>query len=356
MPKYENFYPEDFIQDDFFISWVLHPSKKENEFWSQWQSDFPERKIYLKQARTILLAIRARPVLPEVTDADVEDVLSFVGRHGYRGHPERNRWPKLVSLGWLRVAAMLLVVLTTAFFFYTKIYRTKAPMPGRGLAQWTKFHNKSGQSRIIRMNDGSLAILKPNSTLKYPKGFSDVKRIVFLEGEAFFEVRKDPTKPFLVHSRGMITKVLGTSFTVRSFEDEEDFRVIVNTGKVMVYTPGTDPASPQRSVLVLPRQQAKLKRQHHELIKDTIKTTMLLAKETAENEFSFKKAPIPVVIQKLETAYRVKIGYDSSEFENVTVTASLSDLPLDEKVKLICKAIDATYSFANGTITISKPN
>jgi ferric-dicitrate binding protein FerR (iron transport regulator) len=352
MADYQYFEAGDFIQDDFFISWVLHPTTLENDFWEKWLSDHPDRKIYTDQARIVLLAIKAQPVSTPVTDGDVEDVMAYVNRHGYQ--PEKQRTARLISLRWGKVAAILLVVLATSLLFYTVAYKPKAPVAPQASVQWVVFKNHSEQSRIIRMADSSLAILNPHSTLKYPNTFSDTARNVFLEGEAFFEVHGNPDKAFQVHSQNMIIRVLGTSFTVRAFEKEKDFRVVVNTGKVMVYTAKKPAGSQPHSVLVLPHQQVILNRQQSELVKDTVKATMLLAKETARQAFSFYKASIPEVIGKLETAYQVKIAYDPRQFEHLTVTAALSDLPLDEKVKCICKAVDAKCSFNDGQITIEK--
>lgn len=352
MADYQYFEAGDFIQDDFFISWVLHPTALENEFWDKWLSDHPDRKIYTDQARIVLSAIKAQPVSPPVTDADVEDVLAYINRHGYQ--PEKQRTARLISLRWLKAAAVLLVVLATSLLFYTIAYKRGGHVAPQASVQWTVFKNHSAQSRIIRMADSSLAILNPHSTLKYPNIFSDTARNVFLEGEAFFEVHGNPAKAFQVHSQNMIIRVLGTSFTVRAFEKEKSFKVVVNTGKVMVYTAKSPAGSKPHSILVLPHQQAILNRQHSELVRDTVKATMLLAKETAKKEFSFYKASIPEVIGKLETAYQVKIAYDPLQFQHLTVTAALSDLPLDEKVKLICKAVDARCSFNDGQITIEK--
>lgn len=351
MTNYQNFRVEDFVQDDFFISWVLHPTKTENDFWDQWLLEFPERRGYVEQARSILLAINATPVNPPVTDADVEDVMLYIDRNGYQEQPPERR---VISMSWLRVAAILMVVITAGLLFYNKLNKPNVTPLAPELVQWIEFKNETSQSRIIRMADSSLAILKPNSVLKYPASFSDTTRNVFLEGEAFFEVHKDPAKAFLVHSQNMITRVLGTSFTVRAFKNDKNFKVIVNTGKVMVYTPATKAKASTPAVYVLPHQQVVLKRNESQLVKDTVATTMLLAKETAKKEFNFFKASIPEVIEKLETAYKVKIAYNGQQFENVTVTASLSDLPLDEKVKFICKAVNATCTFNNGQITILK--
>ncbi len=71
-------------------------------------------------------------------------------------------------------------------------------------------------------------------------------RDVYLSGEAFFEVTKNPDRPFRVFANEIVTKVLGTSFTVRSFENDTTIQVIVRTGKVTVYSQAITEYPPQR--------------------------------------------------------------------------------------------------------------
>src|SRR5699024_11202875 len=94
--------------------------------------------------------------------------------------------------------------------------------------------NPTGQSSRIVLADGSTIWLSAASSLRYPKRFGDSLRSVYLKGEAFFDVTHNPGKPFIVHSGQLQTKVLGTSFNIRSFNSENDIQVTVATGRVSV--------------------------------------------------------------------------------------------------------------------------
>ena len=79
--------------------------------------------------------------------------------------------------------------------------------------------NSEQLTRIVALEDGSKISLQPNSQLQYPHHFKAGRREVYLKGEAFFEIARDTTSPFLVYTHDVTTKVLGTSFTIKAHEN-----------------------------------------------------------------------------------------------------------------------------------------
>jgi ferric-dicitrate binding protein FerR (iron transport regulator) len=94
--------------------------------------------------------------------------------------------------------------------------------------------NPAGQKSTFKLSDGTIIKLNAASKLIFPDNFGDHERKVFLEGEAFFNVSRDETKPFIVETSDLSTRVLGTSFNIRSYDDEPEIQVAVVSGKVMV--------------------------------------------------------------------------------------------------------------------------
>ncbi|MCF8381015.1 MAG: FecR domain-containing protein [Bacteroidales bacterium] len=88
--------------------------------------------------------------------------------------------------------------------------------------------------QLVPLPDGSRVFLNKESTIKYPKSFKK-SRFVTLEGEAFFEVNPDKSKPFIVNTGKLRVEVLGTSFNVQAYKEDEILNVIVETGIVAVY-------------------------------------------------------------------------------------------------------------------------
>ncbi|WPU92784.1 FecR family protein [Mucilaginibacter sabulilitoris] len=351
MDKYEDYTIEDFLSDEPFMTWVLTPDPAQEKFWNNWLTEHPEKQALASRAKNILLSLHP---LPAATPLSADELAVIV--HNIRQNiiPAKQK-PLIISLissTWFRVAAVLLIVLSFTFIIF-KNKNTQSLLPAA--VQYTSavvnYVNRDQQAKFIKLSDGSLVILKPNSSLSYPQRFTGARREVKLVGEAFFEVHKNPQQPFLVYTHNMITRVLGTSFTVRAFPGEAKFKVIVNTGRVEVYERNKQDLTVS-SVVLIPNQQATFTRKQSHLFKDTVTVPLMLSQKIATRVFSFNNAPLADIIGKLEEAYHVHINYDQAKFSGATVTASLSRLPLDEKIKMICKAIGAQCDFDNGTITI----
>jgi transmembrane sensor len=351
MNKYELFDVDDFVSDEYFIDWVLNPQPAHVAFWTDWQSRYPQHQAKLDSAKRVISALAVRPLTEELSAEETDQLLANVQRSiaPKSNHP---------SYFWTNIkiwaAAAVIVIAISCFWFYNgtkhRVPINEQPIATSGL---NEYDNTSNESRIVRFTDGSLAILKPKSKVKYPTTFEGKTRTVYLEGEAFFEVQKDASKPFLVYSQDMITQVVGTSFTVSAFGGASEFKVIVNTGKVKVYRNNQAEKSPQIITLV-PHQQAIYKRRTTSIQKDTVQSKLLLTAEMANQSFTLDRVSLKEVIMKLEEAYGVQINYDKEQLGQLTLTAQLANLPLDQKVELVCKAINATCKFSNGEIYIDR--
>lgn len=148
-----------------------------------------------------------------------------VGRNVMKIHTGK---AKQRSKGWFKpmaiAASLVLIIAVTGILIY---------LPEQGNDGWTVMNTPAGQRREIHLPDGTVVHLNAESSLSYPESFSNAIREVKLTGEAFFEVTKDATKPFLVQTENVRTTVLGTSFNVQAYP-AEDVVVTVATGKVAV--------------------------------------------------------------------------------------------------------------------------
>lgn len=215
--------------------------------------------------------------------------------------------------------------------------------------------NENEQPMLVTLEDGSSILLKKNSRLSFPEHFADEKREVYLDGEAFFEVAKDPSKPFYVFANELVTKVLGTSFLVKARRGE-DMKVIVRTGKVSVFKLEDARNIPEtktlEGVVITPNQQIKFDPKHSNFSKSLVEEPELQA-QLPSNDFEFKDVAASEVFSTIQKAYGVNIVYDEDILKKCPVTASLTDEPLYEKLDLVCRAIEADYQVIDGQIIIS---
>lgn len=96
----------------------------------------------------------------------------------------------------------------------------------------------ANQRQSLTLPDGSVVVLNKNSRLDFPPAFGDSVREVTLTGEAYFDIRHDPSRPFLVHTGAYVTRVLGTAFNIRAYDSDSKVAITVERGKVRVQKSG----------------------------------------------------------------------------------------------------------------------
>ncbi len=136
----------------------------------------------------------------------------------------------LLSRRWIRVAAAVLVVCSAAFLLYLFYGDRSTSHPGIQIALEIK--TGPGQVKKAILPDSSAVFLNANSTLSVSEGFGGKQRSVQLMGEAFFEVKPDSTRPFIVGTPALKVRVLGTSFNVNAYENLDHIEVTVAEGRV----------------------------------------------------------------------------------------------------------------------------
>jgi transmembrane sensor len=110
----------------------------------------------------------------------------------------------------------------------------------------------------ITLSDGTLVTLNSSSTLEYPRKFTSDIREVTITGEAFFDVKPDPDKPFVINAGKMQVKVLGTSFNVRAYPEAEVVEVVVETGIVQVTNRNGEVQADQSNLMLHPGEKGIL--------------------------------------------------------------------------------------------------
>lgn len=162
----------------------------------------------------------------ELLDTRKEENLKFL-----RAKIKPQHYPKM-DFNWIGWAAAFMVVFVGIFEMYN-LKTTDLPVEEKVVEErFEEFINPRGVRRKLTLSDGSVILLNGESKVEINKQFS-ANRKVFLEGEAFFEVVKDPENPFIVVTDGLETSVLGTAFTVSAYKGKPQ-TVAVKEGKVKV--------------------------------------------------------------------------------------------------------------------------
>jgi transmembrane sensor len=218
--------------------------------------------------------------------------------------------------------------------------------------------NTTFSDQKITLLDGSKVVLKPGSSVVYDKYFNQQKRELHLHGEAFFEVTKNPKKPFIVHAGNLVAEVLGTSFIVKNTEDSNHVEVDVITGKVSVYAekksvPASNSTSENPGVVLTPNQRVKYLSDENQLVKSIVESPKFIISKAEVQKLTFVEAPISDVFEAIERAYGLEIIYDEVVMSDCTMTTSLDEENLHDKLSIICKLLNASYKMLDAQIVIS---
>jgi len=321
-----------------YLDGTSRPGEREIiERWSE-QLGTPENLILPRAEHEQVRAAMWRQI-EQITQGDRGDA---VAAGQLRRHPAAFWHAPAV-----RWAAAALLVLGAALAVV--LLRPRQVATPASTASWVQQHNTGAQVRRFALADGSRVALYPGSSLHYRPGLAGARREVRLRGEAFFEVAKNPARPFLVYTEQLVTTVLGTSFRVKAYAGRPN-EVAVQEGRVAVQVRrganlGATPAQPAAGgILLLPNQQVAYSAlAPHTLHKQLVANPLVLEPQV----FTFEKQPVIKVLQALEKAYGVSILYDRKKLAGCTVTVTFYQESLYEKLDVLSKALGASYSVAD---------
>ncbi len=183
----------------------------------------------------------------------------------------------------------------------------------------------------VSLSDGSKIWLNKYSELKAPKIFKSAKREVFLKGEAYFEVAKNPKKPFTICARNTITEVLGTSFNLKAKESDSVVSICVVTGKVAFFQKNKE----ENKIVLLPGEKGLYYVSNNQLLKKSINTNSnFIAWKTGK--LQFKNASLAEVCYALSDYYKVDIMIppDAAE-KKFSYSGNFINAPLKETLDII---------------------
>ena len=201
-------------------------------------------------------------------------------------------------------------------------------------------------NREVLLPDNSRIILQAGSSLEYPKTFENGERHVVLSGEAFFNVTRDETKPFIIDAASASVKVLGTSFNVNCNDSEAT--VIVATGKVQM----TAVKNTSQKVVLTPGKQGVL--QNNNLTEKDVDSDNYLYWMTGVLNFDNK--PLKNIVNELSKLNKTTIKFAPGvpeAIQNQMITINFDHQPFEEMLTELCMISNCKWNKDNNTYVIS---
>ncbi|AFL79634.1 Fe2+-dicitrate sensor, membrane component [Aequorivita sublithincola DSM 14238] len=214
--------------------------------------------------------------------------------------------------------------------------------------QYNTLNVPYGKTFKLVLSDGSQVVLNAGTKLKYPVNFiKSENRTVFLDGEAYFEVAKDPLHPFIVNTKDMDVEVLGTHFNVTSYTNDQKTYTVLVEGKVAAHSKLAN----NDTKIISPNEKAVFENETLQIVEVNV------AKYVAwvQGELVFVDDSFKVIANKLERKFNVKIENNYPELAKIYITATFKNETIEEVLKTFQTYKNFDYYIKNGTVTINKP-
>ncbi len=222
-----------------------------------------------------------------------------------------------------------------------------------------RFEAQRGRLSIVRLADGTRVTLAAGSTLDVPEMFDEGRRDVFLDGQAYFEIATDSTRPFRVHARNAVTEVLGTKFGVRAYAEDPAVTVVVAEGRVAVgasesaagaergrLAPDGGPAA-GAPIHLTAGDRATLSRSGRVEVEHDVAVGRELA--WMQGTLSFAGAPLGAVTREIERWYDVEIVVADSSLLAAPVHASFGVERVERVLRVLAGTLDAELEVRGDT-------
>ena len=231
------------------------------------------------------------------------------------------RRSRRIPLRRFAAAAIVAVALAAAFMTYRV---ATAPFVHR-------FHNADTVAMHVAMPDGTDVWLSPGTTLSYDDTFRIDGRNVELDGEAYFEVEHDARRPFVVVTGQVVSTVLGTTFNVHAYSEDENYQITLATGSLLV-----DGGPESRSVRLRPGEQGFFERTSGLLSLRRVNVEQVLSWQ--EDRLYFRAEPLASIARSLERQFNVDITIPDERLRRICFTGEFVD---GENIHEIMRIISA---------------
>lgn len=239
-------------------------------------------------------------------------------------------------------AAAILLVLGSAYLYRSKISRVFNPV------HQLETYSKNAERKQLILADGTKVWLSPNSKLTYPAQFNEDKRLVRLDGEAFFEVTHDAAHPFIIQSEQVSTTVLGTSFNVSAYKDQKNINITLVTGKVAVALKNAKRTNP---VIITSNQRITVNKSSEKITKTDFPDAGDFLNRRL-GLFDYKGSIFKAVITDLELQYHLQINLSPDLDYNKFYGQLDMTMPIEQCLNKLSTVMEVNWKKEGGQYVI----
>jgi ferric-dicitrate binding protein FerR (iron transport regulator) len=288
---------------------------------NNWIRSSPDNKLYYYQLRNIWDASDKQIDPSKInTTAALEKVLGRIPEESSK----RTYWNY-----WQKIAAILILPLAIGSLLWIHVNSSKTISSDEIVHH--EINTTYSTRSSLRLTDSTLVWLNAGSRLSYPNKFNNKSRTVFLEGEAYFEVKSNVHSPFIVQTPTLQVKATGTKFNVQDYDSSPEAEVTMVSGKTFVYESGK--RNTQLISELNPNQHLAYKKQTKS--KSILDTDVYRFIAWKDGKLIFRNEPLSLVLDKISLMFNVDIELQGEELQNYRYHATFQDESLEEILKLL---------------------
>ena len=319
----------------------------ETEQVENWASESGKNREELDKIRLLL---EQSDTVYRLKNYDSEAAWNKVAEKMEPAHSKDIRWVNFMKNGmktFYKYAAVILIALLlgTAGYFIgfqnqlQEIYSTEVT-------------NDPENTNEYILPDGSVVTLNSHSKIIFPKHFKGEIREITITGEAFFDVKPNPEKPFVINAGEAQVKVLGTSFNVSAYPGNDKVEVVVETGKVQISCKQNDSVEEPEQIFLTRGEKGTLLENENKLQKSRNTDRNYLAWKT--HNLVFEETPMKQVISHLKKVYRINIEVSNEDINEMVLTAEFDKKPVDFVLNVVQLTFDLNLKQENNRYILSK--
>lgn len=335
--SFENYTVEDFIADETFINYHFRLNENDRIFWEEWLKKNPSKRYLAWETGQLIQSLSLTLNEKEYQD-EFEKIKTAINKEEPRSAFRLLNWNKSFhrvrhkkrSISYI-IPGFLILTAGAAYLF---IQHTE-----NKISQLNQTVKSRDKGMTITLSDSTIVTLAPYSTLDYPLSFQGENRQVYLQGEAGFHVKRNDQFPFKVHTKNIVTTVLGTIFTIKK---PGDSAIVVELlqGKLKVEIEDTTLTSP---ILLNPDERATYVFHDKHFYKNS---------STAEFNVSFRQNSFEEIAARIKNVFG-KTVINNSNKKNWRFTGEFKNTIAKEIIENICLIKNLNSKEVGDTIFIN---
>lgn len=379
MDKYKDYSATDFLEDSDFLRWLNEPTREDQDFWDEYIKSHPSQRAKIKEATLLYNLFHSREyklALPEQYElwkaiqagsqtsgkevflrifkyAAILVLVFFSGGvsyYMYQNAVERNQYQLAEINPAVNGEAMVILADGSKVSLDKQMSEISYSTNGRQLVvnndtitqkaetmkeSMNKVIVSYGKKSMVLLSDGTKVWLNAGSQLVYPAVFLKDTREVALTGEAFFDVVKNPQKPFVVKAADVNVQVLGTRFDISAYPEDKTIQAILEEGKINLKYSGSGIFKRDYVVEMVPNQMVEFDKVSREANSSTVNVSKYVSWK--DGMLEFEKANLYKALKQVERFYNIKILLEDQSIGSYKLSGKLDLKDEPEEVLNVIK-------------------